>query len=287
MNLAPHQAEKEMLAAVGVRHQLWPAGVDPIILARGAENTTFTIDGWIVRHSIHAQMQAQEVALLSALAQSVAVPVPTPVFHEPELGLFAYRRLPGTPLLHTNVRDTRSVERGLVEVLGALPNLDAARHLPLDAYPNEDWHRDAISHFRDVRAHLSDPQVLLVEAFIDEEPPPARVATIPQHNDLGAEHILVDVQGKLTGIIDWTDAARTDPARDTGSIYRDLGGQIAFRISEALGRQVTDDEAMRIRFHARCRWIEDVAFWLQQPETRHAYLANARRTFDHTFGNAR
>ncbi|MDR7187170.1 aminoglycoside phosphotransferase (APT) family kinase protein [Microbacterium trichothecenolyticum] len=287
MNIPPHQAETEMLAAVGARHQLWPADVDPIILARGSENTTFTIDGWIVRHSIHAQVQAQEVALLSALAESVAVPVPTPVFHEPELGLFAYRRLPGTPLLHTNVRHTRSVERGLVEVLGALRTLDAARHLPLDAYPNKDWHQDAIRHFQDVRDYLSDSQVQLVEAFIDQEPPPARAATIPQHNDLGAEHILVDARGHLTGIIDWTDAARTDPARDTGSIYRDLGGRSAFRISEALGRPITDDEAMRIRFHARCRWIEDVTFGLERPGTRHAYLANARRTFEHTFGNTR
>jgi hypothetical protein len=54
-------------------------------------------------------------------------------------------------------------------------------------------------------------------------------------------------------------------------------------VSRALGRPVTYDEARRIRFHARCKWIEDVCFGLQDPAARSVYLANARRTFDHTF----
>jgi aminoglycoside phosphotransferase (APT) family kinase protein len=44
------------------------------------------------------------------------------------------------------------------------------------------------------------------------------------HNDLGIEHVLVAPDsGAITGVIDWSDAALTDPARDFGLVHRDLG----------------------------------------------------------------
>lgn len=279
--------ERQMLAEAGVRHERWTPDAEPVVLARGTEHTTFRLDGWIVRHSEQPGAQAHEVALLRALADAVAVPVPEPLFHDRDLGLFGYRRLPGRPLLHTPGRVSRSVERGLVEVLSALRTLPAARRLPVDPYPNEDWHQDAVHSFPGIRSHLSATQRRLVQRFLDEEPPPTRAPVIPQHNDLGAEHILVDDGGNLSGIIDWSDAARADPARDLGTIYRDLGLPVAFRVSEALGQSVSNDEAARITFHARCRWIEDVSYGLRDPGPRHVYLANARRTFAHTFGAPR
>ena len=46
------------------------------------------------------------------------------------------------------------------------------------------------------------------------------------HNDLGAEHVLVDPATlAVTGIIDWSDAARADPAAEVGRLLRDLGGR--------------------------------------------------------------
>ncbi|MDR5700163.1 phosphotransferase family protein [Agromyces aerolatus] len=278
--------ERSMLLELGRRHRLWDAGSEPELLARGTENTTFAVAECVVRRSADSQALAREVALLSALADATSVPVPVPLMYDPELGLFAYRRLPGTPLIVRPSADPCGVERALIDVLGALRSLDPEL-LPTDAYSNDAWHRDATRAFALVAPHLAGRRARRVREFLDERPPSDRPEAIAQHNDLGAEHILVDDVGRVTGVIDWTDAARADPARDLGSIHRDLGPASAFRVAESLGHPLTDDEVRRIRFHARCRWIEDAAFALEAPAPRHRYLANVRRTFDHTFGHSR
>ncbi|WP_156610677.1 phosphotransferase family protein [Auraticoccus cholistanensis] len=278
------QQERSLLAALTDEHRLWPAGAEPVVLARGSENTTFAVGDCIVRLGADRDAVAREVALLRALGSRTAVAVPAPLVHRPELGLLVYRRVPGTPLISRQDRSSPSLVRGLVEVLGALRSVGAGLELPTDDYAAQEWHRDAVEAFGRVRSHLGAGEASLVAAFLDREPPPPRVGRVPQHNDLGAEHLLVDARGHLTGVIDWSDAARTDPARDLGSLYRDLGGATAHRVAEALGQPLTEDEAGRVRFHARCRWLEDVAYGLQDPAGRGVYLENARRTFAHTFG---
>jgi aminoglycoside phosphotransferase (APT) family kinase protein len=83
------------------------------------------------------------------------------------------------------------------------------------------------------------------------------------HNDLGAEHVFVDpITTRITGIIDWSDAAITDPACDLGRIWRDLGFA-AFQCArdgfDPSGRQ---REALtnRARWFARCLAVENLAF---------------------------
>jgi hypothetical protein len=57
-----------------------------------------------------------------------------------------------------------------------------------------------------------------------EEPDHALPDCSPGESD-ALEHVLVDVEANaVTGIIDWTDAAIADPARDLALIYRDFGG---------------------------------------------------------------
>lgn len=283
MNVKLHDDERAMLVEVGRRHRLWEADAQPELIARGTENTTFAVGGCIVRRSSDARALAREVALLGALAPSTTVPVPDPLMYDPDLGIFAYRRLDGTPLILRNDRVSALVERALVDLLGALRSLEPALLLPVDSYPDEAWHRDAVRAFQRIRSRLTGEQARRVAEFLSEPLPPVREGVSAQHNDLGAEHILVDDLGQVTGVIDWSDAARTDPSRDLGSMFRDLGPDAAFRVAEALGQAITPVEAERIRFHARCRWIEDAEFALEAPASRQAYLDNVRRTFEHTF----
>jgi aminoglycoside phosphotransferase (APT) family kinase protein len=269
-----------------MRYRLWSPGDEPTLVSRGSENTTFAVGEYIVRCSDDVEAVSREVELLSTLAQATSVPVPSPQLHEPQLGTFAYRRLRGTPLIHRHQRDSPSVRLALTEVLSAFRRCLPASRLPADRYPNEQWHADAVQTYRSVRRHLETDQARRVRAFLDEPPPPTRTVVQAQHNDLGAEHILVDDRGEVTGVIDWTDAALTDPARDIGSLYRDLGPDAAISVGEAVNGQQTEEEVRRIRFHARCRWLEDVAFGMEDPLSRKPYLENARITFDHTFGGA-
>ncbi|MBN6192741.1 aminoglycoside phosphotransferase family protein [Aneurinibacillus sp. BA2021] len=276
-------SDRAHLAELGRRSRLWSPGDEPTLVTRGAENTTFAVGDYIVRRSADLEAVDREVELLTTLARTTSVPTPTPELHEAERGTFAYRRLRGTPLIHRRERGSKNVQRALIDVLSAFREALPVTRLPVDRYPNEEWHRDAVQTYRSVRSHLSAEQARLVRAFLDESPPPTRSLIIAQHNDLGAEHILVDDRGHVTGVIDWTDAALTDPARDIGSIYRDLGPDAAVRVGEGLDGTPTDDELRRIRFHARCRWLEDVAFGIGDPLRRRRYLDNAWITFDHTF----
>lgn len=277
--------EGALLSEMGRRHGLWTPLDQPLLVSRGTENTTFTVGDYIVRLSDDFDAVRREVNVLDALARAAPVPTPVPELHEPALGLMAYRRLRGTPLLLRSARHPSTVVPALVAVLSALRRIPSASCLPVDHYPNEQWHSDAVRAFACVRSHLSVEQERRVGAFLDEAPPSTRAMHVAQHNDLGAEHILVDNRGEVTGIIDWTDAARTDPARDIGSVYRDLGPAAALRLGEALDGSVGADEMRRIRFHARCRWLEDVVFGMEAPLARRPYLVNAWSTFAHTFGS--
>lgn len=268
---------------MGRRYRLWSPTEKPTFLSRGAENTTIAVGGYILRCSADREAVGREVELLNALAQASSVPTPVPELHEPELGVFAYRRLRGAPLIRRRQRDSKKVQRALIDVLTAFRQTLPASRLPADRHPNELWHDDAVRTYLSVRRHLSTDQARLVRAFLDSPPPPTRSVRLAQHNDLGAEHILVGDHGDVTGIIDWTDAAVTDPARDIGSIYRDLGPDAAVNVAEGLDGPLTEDEVGRIRFHARCRWLEDVGFGIEDPRTRTTYLDNAWMTFDHTF----
>jgi len=73
------------------------------------------------------------------------------------------------------------------------------------------------------------------------------------HNDLGAEHLLVDVEAStITGVIDWTDAAAADPAHDLALIYRDLGPAIFDLTLAHYDGEWTDAHRERTLFYARC-----------------------------------
>jgi aminoglycoside phosphotransferase (APT) family kinase protein len=69
--------------------------------------------------------------------------------------------------------------------------------------------------------------------------------------------------GAITGVIDWSDAALTDPAYDFGLLYRDLGpGALHLALNTY---QVDDTAAIRQRaaFYARSSLFEDLAYGVQ------------------------
>ncbi len=275
--------EQAILADLGARHALWPEDAAIVTLARGGENTTFAVADCVVRINEDREAVDREVALLHALAEATPLATPVPLVHDAALGLIVYRTLPGEPLLRRPQRCSTGVVDALTQVLGALRELPVAQQLPRDDHPNDAWHADAVENFRAAQAHFEPRHAAAVASFLSDQPPPTRDLVVPQHNDLGAEHLLADPEGGVTGIIDWTDAARADPARDLGLLYRDLGSDVAFAIAAGLDGPLTDDERARIRFHARCRWLEDFRYAVDEPDTRAVYLANCLWTFDHTF----
>jgi aminoglycoside phosphotransferase (APT) family kinase protein len=99
-----------------------------------------------------------------------------------------------------------------------------------------------------------------VEAALRAAVPPSADRTLI-HGDLGAEHVFVDA-GRITGVIDWGDAAIGDPAVDHGRLMRDLGV----------------DLGQRARLYAVCTALEDLAYALETGADR--YRANALAALD-------
>lgn len=72
------------------------------------------------------------------------------------------------------------------------------------------------------------------------------------HNDLSPDHLLVDRNsGALTGIIDWTDAALGDPARDFVALVAWQGWQFTERAISAYSLPLDASFRQRLGFMAR------------------------------------
>jgi aminoglycoside phosphotransferase (APT) family kinase protein len=121
-----------------------------------------------------------------------------------------------------------------------------------------------------------------VVRFAAGPPPPAAERLVLCHGDLGAEHVFVDPGTlRITGIIDWSDAAVTDPALDLGLVLRDLGPRALRLATTALG-SADPGLTARAGFHARTRALEDLAYGLEHG--RGAYRRNALRAVAALFG---
>ncbi len=80
-------------------------------------------------------------------------------------------------------------------------------------------------------SRISTVHVISSDVVHANRPQPRARTRVVAHADLGAEHILA-LDGRLTGIIDWSDAAITDPAVDFARVYRDFGPGV---LEDAIG----------------------------------------------------
>jgi aminoglycoside phosphotransferase (APT) family kinase protein len=246
-------------------------------LGYGVDHVAFEADDLVIRCSRVADPDSliRDVAVLAAVAEYTTLPIPHPVLIRPEQGVLVYEKIPGGP-----AAAGERLPEPFAETIGAfLARLHTAPVAELrdlagdDADPPQTWLADARTLFAECREQIPKPR--RIEAFLAEPtPPPCPEAELVfSHNDLGAEHVLVDDE-RVTGVIDWSDAAITDPAYDLGLLLRDTGPQVFEAILAAYGR--TDDAlAARALFYARCAAIEDLAYGLRSG--RDIYTRNALR----------
>jgi aminoglycoside phosphotransferase (APT) family kinase protein len=201
-----------------------------------------------------------EAQLLATLAGRLSLPIPAPRFAEADV--MAYPRVPGRPLLGRTPPAGAPAQLG--RFLRELHGVDPAAVtglVPVEPADPAEWLDE-----------LEGPPELV--RAVRAGRPPASAALVVAHADLGAEHVLED-GGVLTGVIDWSDAAVTDPALDFARLYRDFGP--AF-LAETLAAYGPLPGAMpRITFFARCAALEDLAYG--ETTGRREYAANARRSF--------
>lgn len=271
-------------------------GVDSVALVgEGEDNAAFEVNGeLIVRFGketdpgSRAARVRDEARLLAAVADVSPVPVPEPGFTVAEQGCLAYFKLPGLPLIDADPgqRSARvgPVAVALGEFLGALhavPASEMAGLVESDDEPMAVWAEESAQIYAAIVEAVPPPHRPAVEAFLGAPPPADPRDLVFSHNDLGIEHVLIDPDAwTVTGVIDWSDAAITDPARDFGLLYRDLGPEA---LDQALSGYRADAEDVRARagFYARCGMLEDMAYGLQTGHRK--YLAKSLAALEWLF----
>jgi aminoglycoside phosphotransferase (APT) family kinase protein len=199
----------------------------------------------------------------------VSIPVPAPRFADEDAGVLGYRRLPGRPLFG------RSPPAGSAQRLGRflrdLHGIDPATVVNLIDTEEADpaaWLDE-----------LEGPRELV--RILRASCPRLSARRVVGHADLGAEHVL-ELGGTLTGIIDWSDAAVTDPALDFARLYRDFGPAFLDELLQVYGP--LPGAMPRIEFFARFAALEDLVYG--RAMGRRDYVRNAQRSFGWLFPQA-
>jgi aminoglycoside phosphotransferase (APT) family kinase protein len=234
-------------------------------LGQGLDNTAYLAGGLVLRVADDRDAE-REARLLDTLAPHLSIAIPTPRFADAKAGVLAYELIAGRPLLGRPA--PAGAGRRLGRFLRELHAIEPATVEDLvqteDADPNE-WLKG-----------LDGPSDLV--DIVQASRPQRTRQRVVAHADLGAEHIL-ELDGALTGIIDWSDAAITDPALDFARLYRDFGPNFLGATLDAYGP--LPGATARIEFFARCAALEDLAFGTRT--RRLAYAANAERSFGWLF----
>ena len=235
------------------------------LLGEGWDNTVWLVDGrWVFRfprRHVVLPGQARELQVLPQIAARLPLRIPEPVFvGEPADG-YPWR-FSGCPLIpgrepgQVELDDAARIAQAgrLAEFLRELHAIDPGSlegpPLPVDAVRRADMaHRAAMSEsrFREARdlgvwAAPAAAGELLQQAL---GLPPAQHTALA-HGDLHLRHVLLGDGLELTGVIDWIDVCRADPAIDLVLYWSFLppAGRGAFR--DAYG-PIRPDQLVRSR----------------------------------------
>jgi aminoglycoside phosphotransferase (APT) family kinase protein len=240
----------------------------------GWDSVVIDVDGeWIVRVARSEQVgrvYETEGRLLAALAPML--PVAVPAFTRVGPTFCVYRKLPGTRL------DALGAGPELGESLGgflrALHAFPAERATELGV--GEAWEADGVDRLAAAVLPLlaGDERrrgELLIEAYRELRYEPTLV-----HADLGPEHILCS-DGRVTGVLDWSDAGVGDPALDLGWLLLHRPKPFAAALASAYG--VDDELAARAEVYERLFAWHEVAYGVRigRPEWVESGLAGVRR----------
>lgn len=264
-------------------------------LGEGCDSVAFDVNAeWVFRFPKSAEVARQfaiESRILPSLGGRLPVAIPRFHFHGRPSPSFdrrfvGYRKLPGLPAIRL---DTGAVPMDrFVEPLAAF--LSALHAFPVEAAARAgvpvrrlaevipEIRADALADL--ARVEEADPSAPLevwrrsIEAGVDPVTHPDGVALV--HNDLAAEHVLVDQDAHLiTGVIDWSDVAIGDPVVDFAGLFHWGGEPFARAVLDACAGDL-DDRALPVaRYLAACRGAMDVAFGLEQ--ARPEYVAAGLR----------
>ncbi|HKY66592.1 MAG TPA: aminoglycoside phosphotransferase family protein [Acidimicrobiales bacterium] len=227
-----------------------------------------------------AEAARREVAVTDLVRRRVGRWAPEAEVLDGDAGVVASRWVPGTPLQDlvaagvVGPTDRARLAAEIGEFVRDVAALDPGEAGAIvDATPLAEWRDDCADMLASVARVVGADRRERVEAFLAADLPPDVAPTGRRlaHADLGAEHVIVDDQLVVTGVIDWSDSGVTDPASDLGRVLRDLGEDAFRRALEAVAAagvdagagESSEARAARARVYARCLAVEDLAYALE------------------------
>jgi aminoglycoside phosphotransferase (APT) family kinase protein len=236
--------------------ELAPEGLRP--LGHGWDYTIWVVDERYAfrfpRRQIVVPGTEREIAVLPLLAPLLPLPVPEPVFvgrptDEYPWPFFGSPLLPGQESSYSELdaEDRLAIALELTAFLRTLHAVELDEPLPVD-----------VNRRADMRARVPLARETLAEIEQLWRPPPSVAATLAEaerlppgdlsavvHGDLHFRQLLVDGR-RVTGVIDWVDVCRSDPAIDLSLLWSFLEPSQRPAFIEAYG-DVSDEQLLRAR----------------------------------------
>jgi aminoglycoside phosphotransferase (APT) family kinase protein len=194
----------------------------------------------------------REIAILPKLAPLLPLPIPEPLFvgcptDEYSWPFFGSPFLPGRELTYLDDGERLDVALELAAFLRVLHAADSQEPLPLDVNGRADMSTRvplARKTIEEISAIWRAPPS--VETILDEAErlPPAELTAVV-HGDLHFRQVLVD-ERRVTGVIDWVDVCRSDPAIDLSMLWSFLDPSHRTAFLDAYG-DVSDAQLLRAR----------------------------------------
>jgi aminoglycoside phosphotransferase (APT) family kinase protein len=206
------------------------------------------------RREIGVRGTEREIAVLPKLAPLLPVPVPEPLYvgrpaDEYPWAFFGSRLLPGKEISEAALQaeDRLAVALELAAFLRTLHGVELDERLPVDVNRRADMSfrvpiaRETLAEVE----HLWDAPPS-VAAILDEaeQVPPAELDAVV-HGDLHFRQVLVE-RRRVTGVVDWVDVCRSDPAIDLSMLWSLLEPSQRPAFIDAYGR-VSQDQLLRAR----------------------------------------
>jgi aminoglycoside phosphotransferase (APT) family kinase protein len=264
-----------------IRTQFSDLAADEVkLVSEGWDYAVFRVDGeWAFRFPRREMVipgTEREIAVLPALAERLPIGVPAPVFVGGPGDDFPWPFY-GARYLEGVEATGRSVDPAALGA--ALRTLHAPETLPArggELPPHPQGRGDMEVRLPRFEAHGIDAPALVAAA---RELPPARHAAVC-HGDLHMRQLLVDGD-RLTGIVDWVDVCRSDPAVDLSVAWSTLDAGARPSFFAAYG-EVGEETRVRARVVAAflCAALVEWARKEQVPSVLDAALAGLQRAID-------
>ena len=268
-------------------------GQEAVRFGEGWDNEAFLLGGeWVFRFPRRANRvpwQQREEMILATVARPLGSLVPDvlyrgrPCEHFP-YPFIGYRRLRGVAADTAGVSLDRLALQ-IADLFGRVHGLDPSGLPPTPA----GWEqgspqtlaREVVTKASLIHQALLTDRHDAVDHWLRGGPqaPKSRSLSRLCHNDISAEHILVESDGTISGLIDWTDAIVTDPAVDFVGLITIAGWPFIDQVLDSYSLPRDPEFVPRLEWLARAHTLRWLAEAVENNETTERHLTWVQRAF--------